>query len=326
MQRKHSLAYYIITFIIIQLSSLSILGLWISRYVANHLVLKRIGEKFAIQMPYGGSVSILIIGLVLLVIILVGMSLLFRSLNFQYRQTRLYDNFISNITHELKTPIASIQLYTDTLITRDLTDEKRNHFLEQMQKDTDRLKKLVNVILDVSKLEQKKKVYPCEIYNTESLISDIIKKEKKIFGLNDDVIKIESSIESKCVCNKNAITSVFYNLIDNSLKYSEKSPRINIKFISNPIWSIIEYSDNGIGIPDKHIKNIFKRFHRINSPDIPNVKGTGLGLYLTKEILLYHGGKISVENFPDGNGLKFIIKLPKYNIIKKSYLKKLLRN
>ncbi|MBK7629212.1 MAG: sensor histidine kinase [Ignavibacteriales bacterium] len=111
---------------------------------------------------------------------------------------------------------------------------------------------------------------------------------------------------------------MFDNLVDNSIKYSTNPLEINIKFKRNTKWAEIEFSDNGIGIPGEEIKKIFQKFHRIYDKDIPNVKGTGLGLFVVREIIKNHKGKIFAFSEGKGKGSKFKIDLPIYIDKKKS--------
>ena len=137
--------------------------------------------------------------------------------------------------------------------------------------------------------------------------------------------KIEGSLNGKCVIDKDAMQIVFDNLTDNALKYSYSPVSIIVKLHSNEKQNIIEFSDKGIGISVRDQKTIFRKFHRVYNRNIPNVKGTGLGLFWVKEIIKLHGGKISVKSEGVGKGTTFIIELPIYKTSKILYIKSLLR-
>ncbi|HMA62320.1 MAG TPA: HAMP domain-containing sensor histidine kinase, partial [bacterium] len=216
MNKKYSLFYYIFIFVMVQLIWLAIVGLWIARYVANHLILKKIGERYSVHIPYTGSVSILVIGLSLLVLAIIGMSLLFRHLNIQFKRTRMYDNFIANVTHELKTPLSSIKLYLDTIFKRDLPPEQIKKFANRMQDETSRLNELINKILDVAKIDQKEKEYSCEVRKVKTVFDEMFEELQELYNSVD--IKTEIEVQSdEIIIDEEAFLSLFKNLIDNSI-------------------------------------------------------------------------------------------------------------
>ena len=303
-----------------------VLGLWIYWYVSNYILLNKVGEKLSFQVaPKASHISILVGGLVLLVAISVGMFLIFRRLNIQLKLTGLYDNFIANVTHELKSPLASIQLYLETMNAREVPRRKQKEFIALMLKDTNRLNKLINSILVISELEQKKIAYDYHIYLAESLISSLIDEAIEQFKLPKKAVNIEGSAPCECVVDKNALKIVFDNLIDNSIKYTTKPVQITVSLKCTSKTIVIEFSDQGIGISSKEQKKIFNKFHRIYHSGVPSVKGTGLGLYWVKEIIKYHGGKIKVFSKGQNTGTTFRIELPIYRISKKRYINKLLK-
>jgi len=323
MNNKYSLIYYIIIFVVVQLIWLAIVGLWIARYVANHMILKKIGERYSIHISYTGSVSILVIGLGLLVLAIIGMSLLFRHLNLQFKRTKMYDDFIANVTHELKTPLASINLYLDTITKRDVSEEQLNNFINRMQKDTNRLNELINKILDVAKIDQKEKEYSCQVKDT----TDLFKKVFDELQIQYPDINININIEeddSQCLLDREAILTVLKNLVDNSRKYSKEGPEIKIKLWTTKNWIKITYIDNGIGIPAGDEKKIFNKFYRSDKKKFGKVGGSGLGLYIVKEIIKYHRGKIKATSEGIEQGTKFIIDLPRYESLSSRQKKNLL--
>ena len=327
MKKKHSLFYHITIFVIAQLAWLLLLGIWIYWYVTNYIIFKKVGEKLSPQFIYNGTnIFPFVGGLILLVGIAFSMSLIFRHLNVQLKLNKLYDNFIANITHELKSPLSSIQLYLETLNSRDVQPEKQKEFIELMMKDASRLKNLINSILEISTLEKKKVAHSYQLYEADSLIKKIIEESVEQFKLSPDSIKIEGKSDCKCVVDKNALRIVMNNLIDNSIKYSINQVEINLKISCASKKFIIDFSDNGVGIPAPELKKIFSKFYRIYDADIPNVKGTGLGLYWIREIIKTHGGKITALSEGKNKGTTFIIELPVYQNSKKRFLNKLLKN
>jgi signal transduction histidine kinase len=275
------------------------------------------------------NVFALVSGIVLLVFISVGMSFIFVYLNRQMNITKLYDNFIASVTHELKSPLSSIQLYLETINSREVPPKKQKEFIEFMLKDTGRLNNLINSILHLSGLEQKKTVrkYPhnYRIYKADSIMRELIEGAMEQFKIAKNSVTVSSAANCECVIDRSWFEIVFHNLFDNAIKYSTNSVRIDIKISSSTKKFEIEFNDNGIGILSKDQKKIFNKFQRIDNLESPSVKGTGLGLYWVSQIIKYHGGKIFV--FSDGKnlGTTFKIALPIYQSSKKRHIKNLLK-
>ena len=326
MKRKHSLAYLIIAFVIVQLAWLALLGLWIYWYVANYLIFKQVGDqlspRLAIDSP---NVLIFVLGIILLIGIEIAMVLTFRNFTVQMKLTGLYDNFIGNVSHELKSPLSSIQLFLETLSTKEVSNEKRLEFYDMMRKDSDRLKKLINSILEISRLEQKRIAHNYHIYNAEKIVGELVNNSIIQFRVSSDSVRIEGSSYERCVIDKEAMQIVFDNLMSNSIKYSPNKVDITVKLSSDKKYLTIDFCDNGIGFLPKEQKRIFEKFQRIANPDVPNVKGTGLGLYWAKEIVKFHGGKIFAFSEGIGKGSTITIKLPIYQTSKRSYVNSLLK-
>ena len=157
MKKRNSLVYYVIIFAIAQLAWMGLLGLWIYIYVSNYIIFEQVGDQLSPQITIDTPNALVFSGgIVLIVAIATGMSILIRNLGVQLNLTRMYDNFIANITHELKSPLASIQLFLQTLKSRDVPKEKQNEFLASMLQDTKRLQRLIDSILEISALEQKR--------------------------------------------------------------------------------------------------------------------------------------------------------------------------
>lgn len=302
-----------------QLVWLAVLLLWIYWYVSNNIIFEQVGEKVAPQIVYDApSVFPFVGGIVLLTGLSVSLVLIFRHLNIQIKLNALYDNFIANVTHELKSPLSSIQLYLETLNSRNVPEEKRKEFYEVMMRDSERLKNLINSILEIAVMDKKKMNKQFDIYKADETIKKIIVESAEQFQLKDNIIKFSGDAGCDVLLDRNSIKTVFDNLVDNSIKYSVLPLEIWIKFKRNSKKVEIEFSDNGIGIPHEEIKKIFQKFHRIYDKDIPNVKGTGLGLYVVKEIIKNHKGKIFATSEGKGKGSKFKIELPVYVEKKKS--------
>jgi len=327
MQKKYSNAKYIVIFVLVQVAWLAVLGLWISRYVTNHMVLKEIDQRYAIHISSGGNVAVLVVGLALITITTTGMWILFRYLNFLFHQTSLYDNFISSITHELKTPLTSIQIYLETLRSYDdISGEQVQSFVEKMHLETIRLNKMINSILEVGRLETRNATYICQVMDADETLNAIWEDLRDQYDMEKNRFRIEGSTASQIVMDRTAMRLVFENLIDNTLKYSPENPRIDIHLSDSEKHIRIRFRDYGTGIPRLHLKKIFKKFYRVADIRNPNVKGTGLGLYLVKGIVNFHGGIITADIPDDNIGLQFDIEFPRYPLHRKGYLNTLMKS
>jgi len=326
MRGKHSLFYHILIFVIAQLVWLSLLGIWIYWYVRNYLVYEKVGDQVSPQLIYDVQNALpFVLGLILLIGLSFITSLIFRHLNVQLKITRLYDNFIGNVTHELKSPLSSIQLYLETLKQRNVPAEKQKEFIEMMMKDADRLQGLINSILEISVLGKKKLVYDYQVYHIERFIKKIIEESFERFRVEKENYRISGEADCEILAGRDALRILFDNLVDNAVKYSIKKPKIEVKLSCNSSKLIIEFIDNAIGISSNEQKKIFNKFYRIYNKDIPNVKGTGLGLFRVREIVKAHHGKIFVSSEGEGRGTTFRIELPVYRESKKNWLKNIIK-
>ena len=326
MKKRQFLKHPVVIFVLAQLAWLSLVGIWIYWYVSNYIIFELAEDKVSTQLVSKSlNLFALIIGLFLLVAVLTAMYMIFIYLNKQLHLTKLYDNFIGNVTHELKSPLASIQLYLETMNIRKVPRTKQKEFIALMMKDATRLNYLINSILQISGLEQKKIAHSYDIYKAESIVRNLISESIEQFNLPEDVVEIIGNAPCSCVLDTNAFKIIIDNLIDNAIKYSKEQVQLNIHLACNSKNFVIKVRDQGVGISNSDQKDVFKKFHRIDDPDSPNVKGTGLGLYWVNEIIKYHGGNISVFSEGKDKGSTFIIELPIYQTAKKRYINSLLK-
>ncbi len=322
MRGKHSLFYHILIFVIAQLVWLSLLGIWIYWYVSNYIIYEKVGDQVSPQLLYDVQNALpFVLGLILLIGLSFFTSVIFRDLNVQLRIRKLYDNFISNVTHELKSPLSSIQLYLETLKQRDVPPEKQKEFLEIMMKDADRLQRLINSILEISAQEKKKTLQNIEVFRADLFLKVLVEESFEKFRVKKDNYSITGEAPCEIAAVKDSLKIVFDNLVDNALKYSPDKIDINVKLDCSSNRLVIDFSDSGIGIPLSEKKKIFNKFYRINNRKIPNVKGTGLGLYQVKQIIKLHGGKINLINDNHTSGAAFRIELPVYHKSGKGFIR-----
>lgn len=326
MKKNRSLFYPIFIFVVAQVAWFLVIGLWIARYLINNIIFEQVGDNISPQLiSKQSNILALIGGLILMVSVSVAMALIFRHLTIQLKLTHMYDNFIANVTHELKSPLASIQLYLETLKARNVPAFKQHEFMGSMINDARRLQYLIEAILDISGLEQKKFVYNFQVVTAGPVFKQLVNEAATQFKLPEESITVSGSADYPCVIDRGAMRIVFNNLMDNAIKYSKTPTKIFLHLSRHPRHVAVDFADQGIGISHKDQKKIFHKFHRIYGNHIPSVKGTGLGLSWAKEIIKAHGGKIKVHSEGVGMGSTFTIELPIYQTAKKRYIKQLLR-
>jgi two-component system phosphate regulon sensor histidine kinase PhoR len=238
---------------------------------------------------------------------------MYRSLRQQQRLAELKNDFISNVTHELKTPIATVNVALEALKNFNaMNDPQRTReYLDISQQELQRLSLLVDKVLRVSMFENKTVELKPEPFNIVSLVNEVRSSMRLQFEKQNAEVKVETEGEDMHVnADKLHIMSVIYNLFDNALKYSREDPRIRVSIFDRRDKMEIRFADNGIGIPDEYRNRVFDKFFRVPQGDVHNVKGYGLGLSYVAHIIHEHKGTIDVEP-GDGSGTTFIINLPK---------------
>ncbi len=220
-------------------------------------------------------------------------------------------DFVANVSHELKTPLTSINGFVETLIMNENLDvDKRNRFLAIIKKESDRLKRLIEDILLLSSIENKNNLVTENI-----LLYDVFKEVYEMINYiaKDKNINISYNFEDEKIVVEaygDYIKQLFLNLIDNAVKYTPPGGEVTINQYTKYDEIVIEIIDNGIGIPKEDIDKIFQRFYRVDKARSRSVGGTGLGLAITKHIVNSLKGRICVESeFQKGS--KFIVTLPK---------------
>ncbi|MFK8103363.1 MAG: sensor histidine kinase [Saprospiraceae bacterium] len=248
-----------------------------------------------------GEAAVFVISLV------IGVWLINRGYNKEINSAEQRRNFLLSITHELKSPIASIQLVLETIIKRQLPKVQVDQLSTNALKDNERLNTLVNNLLLAAKVENA--YHPVfEDIDFKALIEEISTKLKSKYPKVNFEIQTESDIPI-VHGDRMGLTSVVLNLMENGIKYSTENPSIGVKLFQRKEKIHLEVADQGVGIADKEKKKIFEKFYRVGNEDIRRTKGTGLGLYIVNEIVKAHLGKITVkDNRPSGS--IFSITLP----------------
>ena len=233
----------------------------------------------------------------------------------QKKLSEMKTDFVNNMTHELKTPIATISVSSEMLMKNEIQiNSSRIHkYAKIIYNENERLKNQVDQVLQVAMLDRKKH----DLKRSDTDIHACIRQSTERFQLTvqqqNGEIQLRLNAAQSIVSADNAhISNVINNLIDNAIKYSTQQPQISISTHSNKKGLFLTIQDKGIGIADENIKHIFKQFHRIPTGDVHNVKGFGIGLYYVKSIVEAHGGKISLSS-KLGKGSIFTVFLPYYS-------------
>src|SRR5690606_13747625 len=210
-------------------------------------------------------------------------------------------NFLLAVTHELKSPLASVKLYIQTILKRELDREQQKVFLSNSLKDIERLDDLVENVLLSTKLENRAYQLPKEVFDMSELVEQIIDRLQKN-ACKTQVIKADLDEHIKLKADKFAITNVITNLVENAVKYSPACGMIYVKLKEEGGNLIFSVADHGIGIPDEEKRLIFNKFYRVGSEATRKTKGTGLGLYIVRTVLQKHNASIRVkDNKPSGS-------------------------
>ncbi len=259
------------------------------------------------------EVVLMVLGIVFFALIITGLVLNMIFLVREIRRNEQQDAFLNAMTHELKTPIASIKLYLETLKTRDVTESKQKEFYDVMLADSNRLLTTVEQVLQASRTREKQRQLNISEIELNSFLTESIKIVRTRYNLDETAIKFTESGEKILLSGDKAeLQTVFINLLDNAVKYSGDAPKISVR-IKNTNEKKVEVfiKDHGIGLNSGEIKRIFKRFYRVANTETQEKKGTGLGLFIVQSIIKKHGGKVWADSKGEGKGSTFIVQLPK---------------
>ncbi len=255
---------------------------------------------------------IILVSILLVALTVLSFVLLFRNLMRQRRLTALKNDFISNITHELKTPIATVSVAIEAMKNFDVlgNPQRTQEYLSISANELQRLSLLVDKVLRLSMFEKKEIQFKKESFDIAELAAEVMDSMKLQFEKQLAKVSLERTGSNFHIeADKRHITSVIYNLLDNALKYAKEDPAIKVHIIDRENFLELRVTDNGIGIAGEYRDKIFEQFFRVPSGDRHNIKGYGLGLSYVNHIVKSHMGFIELETEP-GKGSTFIVKLP----------------
>ncbi|MDD2850342.1 MAG: HAMP domain-containing sensor histidine kinase [Desulfuromonadaceae bacterium] len=299
----------IMALIAIQLVWITAVIFWIYWFIGQHREFRELAEKYRPELlGQGANWPVMVEGLLMLVFILIGVYVIFVYWN---RQSQLYlqqRNIISQVTHELKSPLASIQLHLETIRLRKPTEERLDSFVSTMLADTERLHYLINNLLMAARLEQRRKQSERRLTDLTQLVGEHVEREREALP-HGGSISFEAQPALKAMVDPEEMSIVVRNLFENAVLYSPQSPEITITLIDTGGAVELSVQDAGRGLDSQELKKVFERFYRVQSPGV-NIRGTGLGLYIVESIIAGYGGTVSVTSAGPGTGSTFVVTIP----------------
>jgi two-component system, OmpR family, sensor histidine kinase SenX3 len=261
---------------------------------------------------------LLFFGIIFFALIIAGMIVNTSFLIRELRRSEQHDSFIHAVTHELKTPVASIRLHLETLQRRELPEQQKQEFYGLMLSDTDRLMETVEQVLRAGRAGDKKAGREKTTVDFRQLVKECMDAARTRHHLSPQALHYEEASSNgtgvKVQGNAEDLRTAVFNVLDNAIKYSGENIDIRIR-LDFPDEKRIVFSvqDHGVGIPPDDLKSIFKRFYRVTHRSLGHVKGTGLGLFIVKSITEKHGGKVSAASEGEGEGTTITMELPRSN-------------
>ncbi|MBV8890852.1 MAG: HAMP domain-containing histidine kinase [Acidobacteria bacterium] len=233
----------------------------------------------------------------------------------EIRRNEQHDSFINAVTHELKTPIASIRLYLETLQRREVSDAQRQDFYRLMLLDSNRLLGTVEQVLKAGRASDRRSPLQVDLIDFASLVAECVNLARERHHLSAQGIHFDpSSLNGQGSAVKgdaDELRTAVFNVLDNAIKYSADNVDVSVRLLSQSDRLVLRVEDRGIGIPGHELKRVFKRFYRVPHRSMAQVKGTGLGLFIVRAIARRHGGKVYAHSEGEGRGTTITLELPR---------------
>jgi signal transduction histidine kinase len=309
MKLHRKLSNPLIALIGIQLVWVVVVVSWVYWFIGRNTEFRDLALRYKPELVAKGVEWVVLVeGLLMLLAILAGVYVIFL---YWRRQAKLYlqqRSYISQLTHELKSPLASIQLHLETVKLRDLPKEKLDGFIDTMLSDTERLNHLTSNLLMATRIEFRQMDEKAKRIDFSRFVSDYLERKRSELPEGGRItLDVEQGIYT--VIDAEGMEMALRNLLENALLYSPVSPEIRVRLRRSGRQCLLDFQDNGIGIKKHDLARIFEMFYRVRTPG-DNIRGTGLGLYIVKSVVNAHRGKISVESQGPGKGSTFHITLP----------------
>jgi signal transduction histidine kinase len=291
-----------------------------SRTIAFFIVLGVCLVALAVALNVGWIILnwregvMLFLGVIFFAVLIAGLIVNTSFLVREIRRNEQHDSFINAVTHELKTPIASIRLYLETLQSRAVDDVRRQEFYKLMLSDTDRLLGTVEQVLKAGQAGQKGEKHQRTEVEFGGLVQECMELVRTRNHLQPEALRYEAGSNgtgSLVFGDAEELRTAVSNLLDNAIKYSGSKVDVSVKVETDDKHVVLQVRDRGVGIAPQELKRIFKRFYRVSSRSLKHVKGTGLGLFIVRAIARKHGGKVFAESAGEGQGTTVTLELPR---------------
>jgi two-component system, OmpR family, sensor histidine kinase SenX3 len=258
---------------------------------------------------------LLVLGIVLFLVILAGVVVNTVFLVREARRNEQHDAFINAVTHELKTPVASIRLYLETLQRRELADDKRHEFYRVMLADSDRLLDLIEQVLRAGRTSARSRVLHKVPIDLRDTVRECLDLARVRHHLPDEALayvdRVAEPAQATVLGDPDELKAAVSNLVDNAIKYSSGDVHVQVELAPLEDRRVaVRVKDAGIGISAAELKRIFRRFYRIPEAVAMRIKGTGLGLFIVSSVARKHGGRVFAESPGPGQGSTFTLQLP----------------
>jgi two-component system, OmpR family, sensor histidine kinase SenX3 len=263
------------------------------------------------------TVALAILGTILFALLIAGVVLNTVFLVREVRRNERQDSFLNAVTHELKTPIASIRLYLETLERMPVEEVQRREFYRIMLSDSDRLLATVEQVLKAGEQGHKRRDENRRLMDMEKLVAECVAVALERRHLAAEAIVLEpvpGAVRLRVMGNPEDLRTAVTNLLDNAVKYSPNGVKVRCRLgIVHYTWVSLTVEDTGVGIPAKQLKRIFHRFYRVPGRSMMSIKGTGLGLFIVRSIARQHGGAVTASSPGPGLGTTLTLRLPLAN-------------
>lgn len=299
----------VMALIAIQLVWITLVVFWIYWFIGKQREFSELAKKYSPELiGIRFNWLVMIEGLAMLGVILAGVYIIFA---YWKKQSELYDNqrnFITLVTHELKSPLASIQLHLETIRLRRPTEDRLDAFVGTMLSDTERLHYLINNLLMTARLEQRRRPGERRLINASTMLEEYVQRERSKLPQGGSItLDVEPDIKIQVIPEEMGI--VMRNLFENAVLYSPGSPEISVTLAREGNNVRLSMRDKGRGLDKKELKKVLEKFYRVK-PEGENVRGTGLGLHIVQTIIRGYGGSVKVESEGLGLGCTVTLTMP----------------